>query len=180
MRSKECYRGYGIEAEAPEPPARRVTVKIFALGPDGVAPPDAEPMNTQTYEPEEGRSVSSLDLVSSAIELARSSIDNLLGIDADTTQPRHQLIDDARAGKSRFLMVPFVSVDPLERLEEIDRVLASDTLAGLQMSILLNHADMDGLPTPEPRPNLLGVQAASDVPAGEFHLRLTLPAEAAG
>ena len=68
--------------------------------------------------------------------------------------------------------MPFVSTDPDERLSEIVRVLDSTPLDGLGVKILLNAIDLQGQPTPAERPDLIGIEASSEVPAGEFHLLL--------
>jgi hypothetical protein len=179
MRNSEDYRGFRIEAEATDP--TRVGIKIFALESDGTLPPEAEPMSSQAYEPAENAG-DFVELLDAAFKVARSEIDDLVSPadGLERARPRHEIADDAKAGKTGRLTVPFVATDKSERLREMIRVLDSHPLEGLQATILLSHADIDGQPVPEPRPDLLGVQADSEVPVGEFHLLLALPAEAAG
>ena len=88
-------------------------------------------------------------------------------------RPKHEIVADAKAGRPGKLTVPFVSGDKQTRLQEIARVLDSQTLDGLYIKILLNPEDAAGQPLPEPRPDLIAVAERSDVPAGEFHIELT-------
>jgi hypothetical protein len=87
-------------------------------------------------------------------------------------RPRHEIFDDAQAGKPGRLAVPFVAMDREERLKELVRVLDSYPLEGLRAKILMNAADFQNQPTPAERPDLIGVEASDEVPAGEFHLLL--------
>jgi hypothetical protein len=174
MRLTEEYRGFRIEAEA-EPLETSVLLKIFALEKDGSADPKAEPMNVQTFEPSAETPAGTAELMQASLSHARSGIDALLtgGQEAKAAErPRHEIVDDARDGKPGRLTVPFVATAPEERLSEMVRVLDSAPLDGLRAKILMNARDFDGQPTPEERPDLIGVEVANEVAEGEFHLLL--------
>jgi len=86
MRITEVHRGYELEAEA-EALANSVTVKVFALDEEGNRPPDAEPMNVQTFEATAQSPTGAAALLQSALVHARSSIDDLLGPDTAAEEP---------------------------------------------------------------------------------------------
>jgi hypothetical protein len=92
-------------------------------------------------------------------------------------RPKHEIVAEAKVGQPGKLTVPFVSKDPEQRLEEIERVLDSHTLDGLVMELLLNPEDAVAQPLPALRSDLIVVADRRDVPAGEFHIELT-PASA--
>jgi hypothetical protein len=130
-------------------------------------------MNTQSYVPPQDTIDSSKELIDGALMLARSGIDKLVGPDdAWSIRPKHEIVDAARAGKPGRLPVLFVGADQNERLKEMSRVLDSTPLDGLRATILLNPDDFASQPMPGNRPDLAGIRAEAEVPAGTFHLLL--------
>lgn len=170
MQHREDYRGFRIDVDAS---AGAVCVRIFALEADGSLQPGGEPMNTQSYVPPQDTIDSSKELIDGALMLARSGIDKLVGPDdAWSIRPKHEIVDAARAGKPGRLPVLFVGADQNERLKEMSRVLDSTPLDGLRATILLNPDDFASQPMPGNRPDLAGIRAEAEVPAGTFHLLL--------
>jgi hypothetical protein len=76
MHRTEEYRGFRIEAEAAEPIGRIVLVKIFMLESSDVRQMK-EPVRILTYEPALECMADSEELMTGAIELARSGVDEL-------------------------------------------------------------------------------------------------------
>jgi hypothetical protein len=171
MQRTEDYRGFRIDAEAVEASGRDVNVRIFALGDDGQ--PESDPMNTQSYEPAGEEPVEPADLVEGALSLARTRIDELLNEAGGVgDRPRHEIVEDAQAGRPGRLVVPFVPDDPDDRCQALIRVPESYPLDGLQALVLLNEDEIERQPLPGARPDLRGVQTSADVAPGEFHMVL--------
>ena len=76
-------------------------------------------MSSQAYEPAENAG-DIVELVNAAFKVARSGIDDLVSPadGLEQPRPRHEIADDAKAGKTGRLTVPFVATDKSERLRE--------------------------------------------------------------